>query len=261
MTMGTRGAGPGGSAPAAPLPAATAVGARRRGARARIGSSYPHWFYLPAGIVFVVIFVIPTLLSFWFSLTRWTLFTTEFIGLDNFAQFLREPSLTAGARNTLIYGIVTSGLKVIIGLLLGDAAHLAAAGPQPPALDHLLSGAGEHRGRRHHLRRADASVDRAHQPHARGLRHRRTAVAHEPGHRLALGGAGRRLEGRRHRHRDLHRGDPVDPRGLLRRRPAGGWRVGAVPPRHRAPQPKRDVHGHHCCRSSAACGHSTSSGR
>ena len=118
MTTGTRGAGPGGSAPAAPRPAAAAVRARRRGSRARVGSSYPHWFYLPAALVFGVIFVIPTVLSFWFSLTRWTLFTTDFIGLDNFAQFLREPSLTAGARNTLVYGVVTSGLKVILGLLL-----------------------------------------------------------------------------------------------------------------------------------------------
>jgi raffinose/stachyose/melibiose transport system permease protein len=75
-------------------------------------------FYLPAAIVFGVIFVIPTLLSFSYSLTRWTLFETEFIGLDNFFQFFREPALTSGARNTIVYAIVTSGLKVILGLLL-----------------------------------------------------------------------------------------------------------------------------------------------
>ena len=81
-------------------------------------SAYPYWFYLPAAIVFGVIFVIPTLLSFYYSLTRWTLFETEFIGLDNFFQFFREPALTSGARNTIVYAVVTSGLKVIIGLLL-----------------------------------------------------------------------------------------------------------------------------------------------
>ena len=58
------------------------------------------------------------MLSFYYSLTRWTLFDTEFIGLDNFALFLREPSLTNGLRNTIVYAIVTSGLKVVIGLLL-----------------------------------------------------------------------------------------------------------------------------------------------
>ena len=81
-------------------------------------NAYPYWFYLPAGIVFGVIFVVPTLLSFYYSLTRWTLFDATFIGLDNFAQFMREPSLTNGLRNTFVYAFVTSGLKVVLGLLL-----------------------------------------------------------------------------------------------------------------------------------------------
>src|SRR4029079_19331171 len=41
-----------------------------------------------------------------------------FIGLDNFSQFMREPALTNGLRNTIVYAVVTSGLKVVIGLLL-----------------------------------------------------------------------------------------------------------------------------------------------
>jgi raffinose/stachyose/melibiose transport system permease protein len=92
--------------------------ASKRRARKGAASAYPHWFYLPAAIVFGVIFLIPTVLSFYYSLTRWTLFETEFIGLDNFFQFFREPALTSGARNTIVYAVVTSGLKVIIGLLL-----------------------------------------------------------------------------------------------------------------------------------------------
>ena len=36
--------------------------------------AYPYWFYLPAAIVFGVIFVVPTVLAFYYSLTRWTLF-------------------------------------------------------------------------------------------------------------------------------------------------------------------------------------------
>ena len=80
--------------------------------------AYPRWFYLPAAIVFGIIFIVPTVLAFWYSLTRWTLFDAEFIGLDNFAQFFREPALTSGLRNTIVYAVVTSGLKVILGLLL-----------------------------------------------------------------------------------------------------------------------------------------------
>jgi raffinose/stachyose/melibiose transport system permease protein len=81
-------------------------------------SPYPYWFYLPAGVVFVVFFVVPTFSSFFFSLTRWSLFDYEFIGLDNFVAFFQEPALVNGLTNTLLYAVVTSGLKVILGMLL-----------------------------------------------------------------------------------------------------------------------------------------------
>ena len=29
--------------------------------------NYPHWFYLPAGIVFALFFLVPTVLAFYFS--------------------------------------------------------------------------------------------------------------------------------------------------------------------------------------------------
>ena len=65
-----------------------------------------------------MLFLVPTFASFYFSLTRWTLFDSEFIGLDNFMQFFQEPALVKGLTNTLIYAVVTSGLKVVLGLLL-----------------------------------------------------------------------------------------------------------------------------------------------
>jgi raffinose/stachyose/melibiose transport system permease protein len=80
--------------------------------------TYPHWFYLPAGIVFGIFFIVPTILAFYFSLTRWTLFDATFIGLDNYKRFFNDPQLTSGLRNTFIYAIMTSGLKVIISLPL-----------------------------------------------------------------------------------------------------------------------------------------------
>jgi raffinose/stachyose/melibiose transport system permease protein len=80
--------------------------------------TYPHWFYLPAGLVFGIFFLIPTVLAFYFSLTRWSLFDATFIGLDNYVTFVNDPQLISGLRNTIIYAILTSGLKVIIGLPL-----------------------------------------------------------------------------------------------------------------------------------------------
>jgi raffinose/stachyose/melibiose transport system permease protein len=86
--------------------------------RVRTRSPYPYWFYLPAAVVYGVLFLLPTFASFYFSLTRWTLFDSEFIGLDNFVQFFREPALVKGFTNTFVYAVVTSGLKVVLGLLL-----------------------------------------------------------------------------------------------------------------------------------------------
>ena len=80
--------------------------------------NYPHWFYLPAAVVFGVFFIVPTALSFYFSLTRWTLFDSTFIGLDNYRTFVSDPQLVAGLRNTIIYAVLTSGFKVIISLPL-----------------------------------------------------------------------------------------------------------------------------------------------
>ncbi|WP_328323528.1 sugar ABC transporter permease [Kribbella sp. NBC_00382] len=86
--------------------------------RGRLRSPYSTWFYLPAAIVYGVLFAIPTFASFYFSLTRWSIFESRFIGFGNFATFFQEPALVKGFTNTLIYAVVTSGAKVVLGLLL-----------------------------------------------------------------------------------------------------------------------------------------------
>jgi raffinose/stachyose/melibiose transport system permease protein len=85
---------------------------------ATIERMYPYWFYLPAAIVFGVFFLVPTALAFYFSLTRWTLFDSTFIGLENYKYFFRDPQLTTALKNTFIYAFLTSGMKVFISLPL-----------------------------------------------------------------------------------------------------------------------------------------------
>jgi raffinose/stachyose/melibiose transport system permease protein len=81
--------------------------------------SYTYYFLLPAGIIYFVFFLLPTIMSFFFSMTWWTLTDWKFIGFENFITFLTEPSLNIGFKNTIIYAVVTCTLKVILGLLLG----------------------------------------------------------------------------------------------------------------------------------------------
>lgn len=84
-----------------------------------MSSSYPSSFFIPGGLIFLVFFLFPMVASLFFSLTRWTLSEAVFIGLDNYKLFFHEPFLVQGLRNTLIYGVTTSALKVILGMLLG----------------------------------------------------------------------------------------------------------------------------------------------
>ncbi|MCP2049782.1 carbohydrate ABC transporter permease [Paenarthrobacter histidinolovorans] len=86
--------------------------------RPKAKSPYPYWFYLPAAIIYAALFLVPTFASFFFSFTRWTLTDFTFIGFDNFVQFFQEPALLKGLLNTFIYGVVTSTLKVVLGMLL-----------------------------------------------------------------------------------------------------------------------------------------------
>jgi len=81
-------------------------------------SPYPYWFYLPAAVIYGVLFLIPTFAAFYFSLTRWTIFESKFIGFDNYVTFFQEPALVSGLWHTLLYAVVTSGAKVVLGMLL-----------------------------------------------------------------------------------------------------------------------------------------------
>src|SRR3954469_12026700 len=95
-------------------PARTAL----KGGGARRPGPYPYWFLIVPGVIYFVFFVVPTLTSFYYSFTRWDLFTSKWIGLENYRTFFQEQALVIGLRNTLIYAVMTSGLKVVIGMAL-----------------------------------------------------------------------------------------------------------------------------------------------
>lgn len=102
----------------ATMSSAPAGAQKAKSANDRAARYYPAWFFLVPAIIYVVLFIVPTIASFYFSMTRWTLFEAEFIGLSNFQQFFREPFLIRGLTNTIFYGVLTSGMKVVLGLLL-----------------------------------------------------------------------------------------------------------------------------------------------
>ena len=86
----------------------------------KIKSPYPNSLLFPGALLYMVLFFVPTVLSLFFSLTRWTLQEWTYIGFENFKLYLTEEYLRVGFRNTLIFGIFTSALKVVIGLYLAS---------------------------------------------------------------------------------------------------------------------------------------------
>ena len=79
---------------------------------------YSTWFLIPAMSIFLVFFIIPMVMSLFFSMTVWDFKDYTFVGLDNFKMFFSERSLNIGIKNTLLYAILTSGLKVIIAFFV-----------------------------------------------------------------------------------------------------------------------------------------------
>lgn len=81
-------------------------------------SLYSIWFVVPVMTVFTIFFIIPTVMSFYFSLTVWSFNGYTFCGLDNFVMFFKEASLRIGIKNTLIYASLTCVLKLIISFVI-----------------------------------------------------------------------------------------------------------------------------------------------
>jgi hypothetical protein len=155
------------------------------------------------------------------------------------SQFFSEPFLVQGLVNTLIYAVVTSGLKVVLGMMLALllTSHIIGRGYLRAVVffpDPRFDGRCRHRLRRH-----DASDPGRHQrersPSSASMA---PAWLTNPRFALYLGRARRRLEGRRPRHGHLH--------GRRRRDPAGLFRSGAY--RRRQIVADRFRY-HHRCRS------------
>jgi raffinose/stachyose/melibiose transport system permease protein len=92
--------------------------ARRIGMSQVFKKTYSYCFLAPAAVVYGLLFIIPTAISFYYSLTRWNLFQADFIGLENYITFFQQPSLLIGFKNTLIYAGLTCLLKAVFGLLI-----------------------------------------------------------------------------------------------------------------------------------------------
>lgn len=79
---------------------------------------YSVWYILPALTVFTVLFIVPMIISVFFSMTVWSFADFRFVGLQNYKMFFENSQLLQGLGNTLIYAFSTSMSKVVLALLI-----------------------------------------------------------------------------------------------------------------------------------------------
>ena len=82
--------------------------------------TYPIWLAAPGLITYIIIFIIPTFASFYFSMTIWNLKEARFVGLENFITFFSITNTRTALINTAIFALVTCSVKIILGLLLAQ---------------------------------------------------------------------------------------------------------------------------------------------
>lgn len=79
---------------------------------------YSNWFIVPAMVIFTMFFLLPMIISLFFSMTVWDFRSFTFCGFDNFKTFFSDSSLSSSIINTLIYAVLTCGMKLILAFFL-----------------------------------------------------------------------------------------------------------------------------------------------
>lgn len=87
----------------------------------RNGKTYPIYFAIGALVIYTALFVVPSLIGIGYSFTDWSAYTTDlhFVGFENFKLiFSADENYMKIIKNTLMFTLLTTVLKNVLGLLL-----------------------------------------------------------------------------------------------------------------------------------------------
>lgn len=103
----------------APATATRAGGRRRPRKRAGFGNASYWWYLVPGGVLFAAIIVVPFFMNIYFSMTDWPgLGTPEWVGLDNYAELVKDATFWTSFRNSIAMIIAMVVVPTALGLLL-----------------------------------------------------------------------------------------------------------------------------------------------
>ncbi|KZX20968.1 carbohydrate ABC transporter permease [Rathayibacter tanaceti] len=83
-------------------------------------SDHPLVFLVPALVVLVVFFFVPTLFNFVYAFTDWSSFKSAigFVGTSNFVDLFQSGTLLQALRVTLVYAVLVAVFQNLFGLIL-----------------------------------------------------------------------------------------------------------------------------------------------
>ena len=86
---------------------------------------YKGRYVLPAFIIFFVLFLLPSIIGLFYSLTNWNSMsdTIRFVGLENYKKIFTDKAMWQVFGNNAFYAVMTSILKAVFGLLLALALN------------------------------------------------------------------------------------------------------------------------------------------
>ena len=75
---------------------------------------------LPAFIGFIVLFIVPAIMSFGYSLTNWSVYNPniEFVGLANFKKLFTDVKTVAAIQHSIIYAILITIIQNVLSIVL-----------------------------------------------------------------------------------------------------------------------------------------------
>lgn len=87
---------------------------------------YSYSLVIPALLVYLVIFIVPTFSGFYYALTDWspTKPNIGFVGLENFKYIFQNEVLLLALKNTFLYTVIVVIFKNGLGLLLAVGLNL-----------------------------------------------------------------------------------------------------------------------------------------
>lgn len=83
-----------------------------------IDQYYSYSMIVPVMLLFFVLTIIPSIASIFYSFTYWDIFSTKWIGLQNYEVILSNPDMSIAFKNTFIFTIVVTVFKTGLGMIL-----------------------------------------------------------------------------------------------------------------------------------------------